>query len=101
MTTATSTLDTIVTPPRTAPRVRPATRASASTTDILGIPKPKRRAIPPLPAPPPPDHQRIAQVAYDIWLERGRPQGDDLAHWFAAESILLARHHAIHHRPIL
>ena len=28
---------------------------------------------------------RIAQRAYQIWLESGRPEGHDLEHWLAAE----------------
>jgi hypothetical protein len=28
-----------------------------------------------------PDEHRIRERAYGIWIEEGRPQGRDLAHW--------------------
>ena len=33
---------------------------------------------------------RIRERAYFLWLERGRPPGEDRAHWLAAEQQLLA-----------
>lgn len=33
---------------------------------------------------------RIRERAYFLWLERGRPQGDERAHWLTAERQLLA-----------
>jgi hypothetical protein len=33
-------------------------------------------------------HEEIARRAYEIFIERGRPEGRDQEHWFAAESQL-------------
>jgi hypothetical protein len=33
-------------------------------------------------------HDQIAQRAYEIFVERGRPEGRDLEHWLLAESQL-------------
>jgi len=38
----------------------------------------------------PPTHQQISQRAYEIFIERGRPQGHDLDHWLEAEAQLRA-----------
>lgn len=35
-----------------------------------------------------PTHDEIAHRAYSIWEEQARPQGQDSAHWFQAESEL-------------
>jgi hypothetical protein len=37
-----------------------------------------------------PTHEQIAQRAYDIFVERGQPEGQDLAHWLEAERQLRA-----------
>lgn len=37
-----------------------------------------------------PTHEQIAARAYEIFIERGRPQGRDLEHWLEAESQLRA-----------
>jgi hypothetical protein len=37
-----------------------------------------------------PTHQQISQRAYEIFVERGRPQGHDLDHWLEAEAQLRA-----------
>jgi len=37
-----------------------------------------------------PTHQQITQRAYEIFIERGQPQGQDLAHWLEAEKQLQA-----------
>lgn len=37
-----------------------------------------------------PSHQQIAQRAYEIFIERGQPEGQDLAHWLEAERQLSA-----------
>jgi hypothetical protein len=34
--------------------------------------------------------QRIRDLAYNIWLEEGRPEGRDRAHWQMAERIVAA-----------
>ncbi|MCB0322845.1 MAG: DUF2934 domain-containing protein [Bdellovibrionales bacterium] len=36
-----------------------------------------------------PAHEAIAQRAFEIWLERGRPHGQDVQHWLEAEQELL------------
>jgi hypothetical protein len=35
-----------------------------------------------------PTHDQIAQRAYEIFVERGRPEGRDQEHWLLAESQL-------------
>jgi Protein of unknown function (DUF2934) len=35
-----------------------------------------------------PDERRIRERAYGIWIEEGRPQGHDLAHWQRARQEL-------------
>jgi hypothetical protein len=37
-----------------------------------------------------PTHDEIARRAYEIFIERGRPEGQDQEHWFAAEAQLTA-----------
>jgi hypothetical protein len=37
-----------------------------------------------------PTHEQIAQRAYEIFIERGQPAGQDLAHWLEAERQLRA-----------
>jgi hypothetical protein len=34
----------------------------------------------------------IQHAAYLLWLERGRPEGRDLEHWFEAKEMLSHRH---------
>jgi hypothetical protein len=36
-------------------------------------------------------HQKIEQLAYRLWLERGSPIGSDQDDWFRAESMLNAK----------
>jgi hypothetical protein len=36
-------------------------------------------------------HQKIEQLAYRLWLERGCPIGSDQEDWFRAENMLNAR----------
>lgn len=31
------------------------------------------------------DEQKIREVAYRLWEKEGKPQGQDLEHWFTAE----------------
>ena len=35
-----------------------------------------------------PTHEQITRRAYEIYVERGRPEGQDLEHWLEAESQL-------------
>jgi hypothetical protein len=37
-----------------------------------------------------PTHEQITQRAYEIFIERGRPEGRDLEHWLEAEKQLRA-----------
>jgi len=37
-----------------------------------------------------PSHEQIARRAYEIFIERGQPAGQDLAHWLEAERQLRA-----------
>jgi hypothetical protein len=37
-----------------------------------------------------PTHEQIARRAYEIFVERGQPEGRDLDHWLEAESQLRA-----------
>ena len=37
-----------------------------------------------------PTHEQIARRAYEIFVERGQPAGQDLAHWLEAERQLRA-----------
>ncbi|HXT13718.1 MAG TPA: DUF2934 domain-containing protein [Candidatus Angelobacter sp.] len=37
-----------------------------------------------------PTHEQIARRAYEIFVERGQPEGKDLDHWLEAESQLRA-----------
>jgi len=39
---------------------------------------------------PAPNREQIAQCAYDIWLKRGKPHGQDAEHWLQAEHELAA-----------
>jgi hypothetical protein len=41
--------------------------------------------FPPIVADP---HEKIAELAYQLWLERGCPIGSDQADWFRAELML-------------
>ncbi len=47
--------------------------------------------LPALPAVPEPTEAEIQHAAYLLWIEDGRPEGRDLAHWLAAKELL--RHH--------
>jgi hypothetical protein len=38
----------------------------------------------------PPTHDEIARRAYQIFVERGRPEGRDMEHWLEAEAQLVA-----------
>jgi len=31
--------------------------------------------------------ERIREIAYQLWLEAGQPEGQDTAHWFVAETM--------------
>ena len=37
---------------------------------------------------PQPSHDQIAQRAYEIFVEHGRPEGRDIEHWLEAEAQL-------------
>lgn len=44
----------------------------------------------PLPAPVPIPHDKIAARAYEIWVRKGKPHGQDLQNWAEAEAELRA-----------
>ena len=35
-----------------------------------------------------PSMDRIREIAYQLWLEAGQPEGDDATHWYRAEEIV-------------
>jgi len=37
-----------------------------------------------------PSHEEITRRAYEIFIERGRPEGRDVEHWLEAEGQLIA-----------
>lgn len=45
----------------------------------------KRRAVKEQPQPEAPTEDQVAVRAYEIWVERGRPEGTDREVWFEAE----------------
>ena len=56
-------------------------------------PTPRRPASEPTAA-------EIQHAAYLLWIEEGRPEGCDQAHWFAAKEMLCHRHgRDAHTRP--
>ena len=48
-----------------------------------------------------PAEAEIQHAAYLLWIEEGRPEGCDFAHWLAAKALLRHRPHrtAGDHRP--
>jgi hypothetical protein len=58
----------------------------------------KTAAIIPLADVPSPIEQ-IRERAYFRWLELGRPEGEDLVHWFWARQQIIAPDLSIHPRP--
>jgi Protein of unknown function (DUF2934) len=36
----------------------------------------------------PPTHEKVELLAYQIWVDRGRPHGDDVQDWLRAEEQL-------------
>lgn len=43
---------------------------------------------PPVMPQTPADRRQVAQIAYDIWVRRGRNSGDDLWNWLSAENFI-------------
>ena len=35
-----------------------------------------------------PSMDRIREVAYQLWLDAGMPEGEDVAHWYRAEELV-------------
>jgi hypothetical protein len=48
----------------------------------------KRKSL----VPSAPTEAEIQHAAYLLWVEQGRPEGQDLAHWLAAKEMLCHRH---------
>jgi hypothetical protein len=44
-----------------------------------------------------PEHNEIAELAYELWVKRGCPDGSADEDWLRAEEELL-HHRALHHR---
>jgi hypothetical protein len=61
-------------------------KASKSSAGKSSQPKPAELISAPVevPARPAPTHDEIAAKAYEIWLEKGRPIGQDEANWAEA-----------------
>ena len=53
--------------------------------------KPRTVKAPAVSAKAPPTPEMIAQRAYEIWQESGRPEGCEQEHWYQAEAELQAR----------
>ncbi len=45
-----------------------------------------------IPPEPDPTEQEIQHAAYMLWVEEGRPDGRDIAHWHSAREMLRHRH---------
>lgn len=45
----------------------------------------------PAPSPVSPCQDTIRQLAYDLWVQEGQPDGRDLAHWLTAERMVYSR----------
>ena len=71
-------------PPAKAPRsTSPKRRSSAKSKS------PAKTEVPPSEQnPPAPTHDQIAQRAYEIWISKGRPYGQDEQNWIEAEAQL-------------
>ncbi len=70
---------------KTAPAKAPKNSAGKSSK-----PRPAKLISAPVevPAKPAPTHDEIAAKAYEIWLEKGRPIGQDEANWAEAVEAL-------------
>ena len=74
---------------KTAAKKAPAKRTAATEAKDTGVektaaPKAKRGAVN-KPDMPPPSHEQIGRVAYQLWEEAGRPHGQSEAFWSRAE----------------
>jgi hypothetical protein len=49
---------------------------------------PDKSTAPSLAAVPEPDREAIAELAYRLWKERGRPEGTPEEDWYQAEDLL-------------
>jgi hypothetical protein len=70
-----------------APAVSPAPAAIPLATVGATPPEAKRSVVPP-PADIP--HDKIAARAYEIWVRKGKPHGQDFQNWTEAEAELRA-----------
>lgn len=76
-------------PTKAAPRRKPATTAAKKTAAAA----PKKRIATPKAQPAVEVMQEdIERLAYQLWEERGRPEGNSLEDWNRAQAILLQAH---------
>lgn len=76
---------------KAATKTKPTPRKSAPKTPKR-VPLPAEPVIvepaPQKPAPPAPTTEQIAAKAYEIWVAKGRPIGQDDLNWIEAEQAL-------------
>ena len=63
----------------------------SSSATTKAPPQPKKNAALAQPEPEtimPDRNARIREIAYFLWLEEGRPEGQEERHWLAAEALL-------------
>jgi hypothetical protein len=71
---------------KAAPRRKPATTAAAKEPATTAAPKTRKAAPKSVPEVMP---EEIERLAYELWEERGRPEGNSLEDWNRAQEILL------------
>lgn len=80
--------------PSAATTKRPAKSAKAAKTKGKGTRQPQpapekpAKATASVPAPAPPTHNEIAIKAFEIWIAKGRPIGQDQVNWQEAKEAL-------------
>lgn len=73
---------------KAAPRRKPAT-ASAHKAPAAAAPRTRKAAAPNGDATPVVEPQEIERLAYQLWEQRGRPEGTSVEDWNRAQQILL------------
>jgi hypothetical protein len=64
---------------------------SPTSTSLTDTPAPLSS---PAPTPPHIPHEKIVARAYEIWVRKGKPHGQDLKNWMEAEAELRAEYTA-------
>jgi hypothetical protein len=75
---------------KAAPRRKPATTAAAKEPTTTAAPQ-TRKAASKTKSLPEVRPEEIERLAYQLWEERGRPEGNSLEDWTRAQEILLSR----------